>query len=187
MRAPMILVASMALAGALLFGQGSWIYAKAKLAQVLLEDAWVRTRHGESHVKPWRWADTWPVAKIEFPRQHRTFIVLSGASGRTMAFGPGHVDGTAAPGEAGNCVLSAHRDTQFSVLSDVGIGDEIVVETRSGRTVRYQVRSIRVVNQRDTSLLCDTAGRRLTLLTCYPFHALRPGGELRYAVVATAA
>jgi sortase A len=185
-RAQMIMISSLAMAGMMLFGEGSWIYAKAKLAQVLLDDAWARTLHGESKAKPWRWADTWPVAKIEFPRQHQTFIVLSGASGRTMAFGPGHVDGTASPGEIGNCVLSAHRDTQFSVLHDIDIGDEILVEMRSGQSVRYRVRSIRVVKQKDTSLLRDMGDRRLTLITCYPFKAVRPGGDLRYAVVATA-
>ncbi|HSP14673.1 MAG TPA: class GN sortase [Thermoanaerobaculia bacterium] len=187
MRAQVIsLLVCMAMTGMLLFGHGAWIYAKARLAQVLLDGAWSRTLHGEQHAKPWRWADTWPVAKIEFSRQHRAFIVLSGASGRAMAFGPGHVDGTAAPGAIGNCVISAHRDTQFAVLHDIDIGDEIVIETRSGEAVRYRVRSIRVVKQRDTAVMADSGDRRLTLITCYPFNAIRPGGELRYAVVATA-
>jgi sortase A len=72
------------------------------------------------------------------------------------------------------------------VLHDIDIGDEILVEMRSGQSVRYRVRSIRVVKQTDTSLLRDMGDRRLTLITCYPFKAVRPGGELRYAVVATA-
>lgn len=186
MRAQMILLLCVAMTGMLLFGHGTWIYAKAKLAQVLLDGAWSRTLQGEQQVKPWRWSDTWPVAKIEFPRQHREFIVLAGASGRAMAFGPGHVAGTAAPGTIGNCVISAHRDTQFAVLHDIDIGDDIVIETKSGQTVRYRVRSIRVVNQRDTAVMAGSGDRRLTLITCYPFNAIAPGGELRYAVVATA-
>ena len=186
MRAQMIMISGVAMAGMMLFGEGGWIYAKAKLAQVLLDDAWARTLQGEQKVKPWRWADTWPVAKIAFPRQHQSFIVLAGASGRTMAFGPGHLDGTAAPGTAGNCVISAHRDTQFAVLHDIDIGDEIVVETRAGTSVRYKVRSIRVIKQDNTSVIQDFGDRRLTLVTCYPFKALRAGGELRYAVTATA-
>ena len=185
MRAQVVVI-SMAMFGMALFGEGSWIYAKAKLAQVLLNDAWSRTLHGEKHVRPWRWADMWPVAKIEFPRQNQTFIVLSGASGRTMAFGPGHIDGTAAPGENGNCVISAHRDTQFAVLHNIDIGDDIVIETQSGSTVRYRVRSICVITMHDARVLQDRGDKRLTLITCYPFHAVRPGGELRYAVVATA-
>jgi sortase A len=182
----MIAVSSLAMAGMMIFGDGAWMYGKAKLAQVLLDDAWSRTLHGEQKAKPWKWADTWPVARIEFPRQEQSFIVLSGASGRTMAFGPGHVDGTAAPGDIGNCVISAHRDTQFAVLHHIDIGDEIRVETRAGETVRYRVRSIRVVKQNNTAVLQDFGDRRLTLITCYPFNAITPGGELRYAVVATA-
>ena len=186
MKTRLVLIGSLLLSGALCFGDGVWIYAKAQLAQFLLERAWARTLHGERDVKPWNWADTSPVAKIEFPRQHRSYIVLSGASGRTMAFGPGHVDGTAAPEAIGNCVISAHRDTQFSVLRRMKIGDEVLLQTRDGRTIRYRVSERRVADRRDTSLLEPSRGRILTLITCYPFDAIRPGGPLRYVVVATA-
>jgi sortase A len=78
-------------------------------------------------------------------------------------------------------VISAHRHAQFAVLHDIDIGDEIIVEPRSGATVHYRVRSIRVVKQRDACVVEDRGDRRLTLITFYPFC-----GELRYAVVATA-
>ena len=180
----LMIAAALALTGAALFGDGAYLYAKARVAQLLLARAWARTLRGERDVKPWGWADTWPVARIEFPRQGSSAIVLAGASGRTMAFGPGHVDGTALPGENGNCVISAHRDTQFAVLRDVAAGDPIILEARDGRTYRYRVRSTRVVDRRDTSVLEPAAGRRLTLITCYPFDAVVPGGPLRYVVVA---
>lgn len=182
----LVLIGSLVVAGALSSGHGAWLYAKAQLAQVLLERAWARTLHGERDVKPWTWADTWPVARIEFPRQRRSYIVLAGASGRTMAFGPGHVDGTAQPEAIGNCVISAHRDTQFAVLRDVEIGEEIVLQVRDGRSVRYRVQQRRVVKSRDTWVLEPSRGRMLTLITCYPFDAIRPGGPLRYVVVASA-
>ncbi|MGZ8798177.1 MAG: class GN sortase [Thermoanaerobaculia bacterium] len=186
MRLRFIMVCLLSLSGVGLFGNGAWMYAKARLAQYLLQRAWTKTLRGERDVKPWRWADTWPIAKIDFPDQHKQFIVLSGASGRTMAFGPGHVDGTADPDQTGNCVISAHRDTQFAVLRQVQLGDEIVLETRKGVSIRYRVRAIRVVRARDVSILAQTGGRRLTLVTCYPFDGLRPGSELRYAVMAMA-
>jgi len=182
----LVLIGSLAVAGALCSARGAWMYAKAQLAQVLLERAWARTLHGERDVKPWGWADTWPVARIEFPRQQKSYIVLDGASGRTMAFGPGHVDGTAMPDRAGNCVISAHRDTQFAVLRDVESGDPIVLQTRDGRSVRYRVLEHRIVDKNDTSLLEPSRGRILTLITCFPFDAIRPGGRLRYVVVAQA-
>ena len=184
MRARFVLSCVFALSGVGMFGNGAYMYAKARLAQFLLQRAWTKTLRGESAVKPWSWADTYPVARIEFPEQHERYIVLSGASGRTLAFGPGHVDGTADPDETGNCVISAHRDTQFSVLRHVQLGEEIVLQTRKGKTIRYRVRAIRVIRSRDTSILASNGTRRLTLITCYPFDALRPGGDLRYAIVA---
>jgi sortase A len=184
MRIRFVFICVFALSGMGMFGNGTYMYAKARLAQFLLQRAWTKTLRGEHDVKPWSWADTWPVAKIEFPQQHERYIVLSGASGRTLAFGPGHVDGTADPDETGNCVISAHRDTQFAVLRQVQLGDEIVLQTRKGKTIRYRVRAIRVVRSRDTSILASTGTRKLTLITCYPFDALRPGGDLRYAIVA---
>ena len=184
MRKKLVMAAALAIAGAALFGNGVYLYAKAHVAQLLLARAWTRTLHGERDVKPWRWADTWPVAKIEFPRQGASAIVLAGASGRTMAFGPGHVDGTAMPGQRGNCAISAHRDTQFAVLRDVAAGDPIVVQSRDGRTHRYRVRETRIVDRRDTSVLAPTSGSSLMLITCYPFDAVVPGGRLRYVVVA---
>lgn len=182
----LVLLPLLGIFGVLTFGHGAYLFAKAQLAQVLLARAWARTIHGERDVKPWRWADTWPVARIEFPRQRQSYIVLSGASGRTMAFGPGHVDGTAMPDESGNCAISAHRDSQFAVLREVKVGDPIVIQTRSGAPIRYRVVSHRVISMFDTSPLEPSRGRILTLITCYPFDAIRPGGPLRYVVIARA-
>ncbi len=83
-----------ALLGLVLVGQGLWIHAKALLAQVLLERAFEQTLATGAPVKPWPWADTWPVARIEFPRLGKSVIVLAGSSGQALAFGPGHVEGT---------------------------------------------------------------------------------------------
>ena len=101
------------LLGLLLFGQGACIQAKALLAQVLLERAFDATIATGHPTKPWSWADTWPVARIEVKRIGASAIVLSGSSGQALAFGPGHVEQTPDAGERGVAVYSAHRDTQF--------------------------------------------------------------------------
>ncbi len=176
----------LALMGAIFFGDAVRIYAKGVVGQALLQRAWDRTLRGERDVKPWRWADTTPIAKIEFPRLGYAYVVLAGASGRTLAWGPGHVDGTALPGQRGNCVISAHRDTQFSLLRDVRIGDEIVLQTSKGKLIRYRVTAKRIATDRDTFLLAPTAPQQLTLITCYPFDAVRPGTHQRYVVMAKA-
>ena len=104
------------LAGLILFGQGGYIHAKAMLAQVLLERAFTETIATGRETKPWSWADTWPVARIEVKRIDASTIVLAGSSGQALAFGPGHVERTPDAGERGVAVYSAHRDTHFRFL-----------------------------------------------------------------------
>jgi sortase A len=164
------------------FAAGGWIYAKARLAQLLLQRAWSKTQQGEARVKPWAWADTWPVARLRVPSQGADLIVLAGASGRTLAFGPGHLAGSASPGAPGNSVLSGHRDTQFRFLKDLEPGDPIHLETPTGSNTTYQVTERFVVDEHDTSVFVPTSGSVLTLITCYPFDAVVPGGPLRYVV-----
>lgn len=168
------------------FGQGVYIHAKALVAQALLRQAWDRTLAGEAHVKPWPWADTWPVARLVVPSLDVDQLVLAGANGRTIAFGPGHVFGTAAPGASGNSVIAGHRDTNLAFLADLPIGAEVRIQRPDGKWVRYQVQSALVLDKRDTWVLSGGAGTGLTLITCYPFNALRAGGPQRYVVRAVA-
>ena len=164
------------IAGVGAVANGAWIHAKATLAQVLLELSW------RTSSKPWPWADTRAVAKLDVGG--RSIIVLSGASGRTMAFGPGHLDGSAFPGQPGNCVITAHRDTHFAVLRNVVPGDPITLRTSDGQAATYEVRAAFVAGKNETWVLEDDGSSKLTLITCYPFDTVIPGGPLRYVVVA---
>src|SRR5258708_21742672 len=80
----------LALAGLVLFGQGVYIHAKALVAQVLLQRAFAETIAGGHPVKPWSWADTWPVARIEVRRLHASAIRLGRRRGQAPALRPGH-------------------------------------------------------------------------------------------------
>jgi sortase A len=172
---------ALALVGILLFGQGLYIHAKALLAQVLLERAFAQTIASGRAVKPWFWADTVPVARIAVPRLNESAIALAGSSGQALAFGPGHVERTAEPGDRGIAVYSAHRDTHFRFLKDVAIGDEIAVTRRDGRTFRYRADRAAVVRFDATGLDPLSAGSALVLSTCWPFDAVTPG-PLRYVL-----
>ena len=163
-------------------GSGAWIHLKARLAQVLMAQAWARTLAGSAAASPWPWADTWPVARLRVPRLDVELYVLAGASGRTLAFGPGHLHGTAAPGTAGNSVISAHRDTHFAFLRDLRPGDELILETPDGSVSHYTVDETQVVDRDAMEVLEGNEAPRLTLVTCYPFDALRPNSPLRYVV-----
>ena len=178
------LAALMVVAGALQFGQGAWIHAKAQLAQVLIERALTRTLAGEAAVKPWPWADTWPVARLEAPAHGVSLLVLSGASGRTIAFGPGHQHGTALPGSGGNSVIGGHRDTHLSFLKHVRRGEILRVQRADGGFAEYRVTQLDVLDKSETWVTRNLGGTRLTLITCWPFDALRAGGPERYVVIA---
>jgi sortase A len=181
-----VLVAALVVAGLWQLGQGAYIHVKAHVAQVLLRHAWERTVAGEREAKPWPWADTWPVARLSVPARRVDLFVLAGANGRTIAFGPGHVFGTALPGETGNSAIGGHRDTHLAFLRDVAPGEEIVIERRDGTRRRYRVDWTQVLDKRETWVLDDAGPTRLTLVTCYPFDAVRAGGTQRYVVTARA-
>ena len=166
-------------------GETAYIHAKAWLAQRLIAAAWDKSRESGVGVKPWPWADTYPVARIDAPRQGARLMVLSGASGRTLAFGPGHVAGTPLPGENGNSVVSGHRDTHFAFLRELRSGDVLMVQAANGGVARYVVSAAEVVHRKDMRVLLDAGDDRLTLVTCFPFDSPVPGGPLRYVVVAT--
>jgi sortase A len=165
-------------------GQGAYIPAKAWLAQELMQRAWLRVGAGEDRAAPWPWADTWPVARLSAKSHDVDLIVLAGGSGRTLAFGPGHLSASALPGEIGNMVIAGHRDTHFAFLRDVEPGTRVSVESFAGVTTEYEVIGRNVVDSRKGSLLLDTDDAVLTLVTCYPFEAVDPGGPLRYVVTA---
>ena len=172
--------------GVALTGNAAFIHAKALVAQVLLHRAWLLTQSTGAPVKPWPWADTTPVARLIAPGLDVDLLVLAGATGRTLAFGPGHHDGSALPGQPGNTVLSAHRDTHFRFLSRLAVGDALIVEMPAGARFHYRVRDIEITDQRDLRLPRLPPEPTLTLVTCYPFDAVSPGGPLRYVVVASA-
>lgn len=163
-------------------GQAGYIAAKAELAQYLMQRSWQQTLAGARAVKPWPWADTWPVARLT--AADVDLFVLAGADGRALAFGPGHVYGSAAPGENGNSVIGGHRDTHLHFLKDLRPGDGLNIQRPDGVVVRYRVSTTRVTDKNDLSPLDPSGPARLTLVTCWPFDALRAGGPERYVVTA---
>ena len=179
-----VVVAALLALGFWNLGQGAYIPAKAWLAQELMQHAWLRVTAGEDRAAPWPWADTWPVARLTVKSQGVDLIVLAGGSGRTLAFGPGHLGASAQPGDIGNSIIAGHRDTHFAFLRDVEIGELIGVETTGGQGHLYEIVSVDVVDSRRGSLVLDTRQSMLSLVTCYPFDALEAGGPMRYVVTA---
>jgi sortase A len=170
-------------ASLIFFGNSIWIFAKAQLAQVLLERAFSQSILMGKPVKAWSWADTYPVARIKINRINAEAIVLNGSSGEAMAFGPGLVNETARPGTRGTSVMAAHRDTHFSFLKNVQIGDLIEVQRDDGLSFTYRATNMRIVDWNKSGIDAHAAGFNLVLATCYPFDAITHGPK-RYVVEA---
>lgn len=163
---------------------GSYIYAKAQLAQYLIKDAWVQTLSGKKQVRPWSWADTWPVARLKVPAKDIQLFVLSGANGASLPFGPGHVTGTAFPGEPGASIIAGHRDTHFEFMQQMKLGEKIQIQTRQGDIIWYKVTDMDIADSRKQKLQTSQQSELLTLVTCYPFNSITTGGPLRYIITA---
>ncbi len=159
-------------------GTGVYIQLKAALAQQLIARAWEQP----GPAQPWPWADTQPVARLEWPARARSLYVLSGGRGNALAFGPAHDPASDAPGSPGLSIIGGHRDTHFALLADVKPGEPLLLHSKDGTARRYQVTSSFIADTRRGPL--RAAGDGLLLVTCYPFDALRGGGPLRYVVVA---
>lgn len=158
-------------------------YFQAWLTESLLQTAWIRTQASGHEVKPWPWANTWPLARLLVPHLHIDQIILANASQGTFPFAMGHLDSSVLPGEVGNSGISVHRDTYFSFLQSLKPGDTLILESfRSGRW-RYEVSGVYVVSKTDTRFLEPCSIRRLTLVSCYPCTA-DTDDMLRYVVIA---
>jgi LPXTG-site transpeptidase (sortase) family protein len=160
--------------GALLLHAGS-TYARGALARSEARAAWERAEarravrdarlidldEGSSLVRPGA-----PVARLVIPSIDLDEIVVEGVGDDELNAGPGHLPGSAMPGDVGNAVISAHRDRHFSTLGELRIGDTVYTETGSRRAA-WVVTARRVVGAGKPALFSSDEPV-LTLTTCWP-------------------
>ena len=156
--------------------RGAWIPVKARVAQVLLAQAFAASLAEHRPVKPWPWADTAPAARVSVARLGVSDVVLSGGSGQAMAFGP-----TELRGNDRVTILAAHRDTHFEFVQDLRLGDEVTVERIDGTRQRYRVTGFQTVRWDRFAVPGDPARPLLALATCWPFGATERGPWRRVA------
>ena len=181
------LIAAIALVlGLVLLGDSLYLSAKAQLAQVLIAQAWTKVKQTKQpqQAKPWPWADTYPVARLISKQHQVNLFILQSMSGEALSFGPGVAVESSLPASLGDSIIAGHRDTHFSFLQQVKLGDTFEVENYLGAKQRYQVSELKIVDSSQQKLIKDNTYNRLQLVTCYPFDALVAGGPLRYVVVA---
>ncbi|CAO5238873.1 sortase A [Frankia sp. AgKG'84/4] len=134
------------------------------------------------------------VAILRVPRFGSDYapVVVEGVAVDDLRRGPGHMPGTAMPGQIGNFVVSGHRTTYgkpFNRIDELKIGDPLVVEVRD-RYYTYRVTGSEVVTPNRIDV-ADPVPKRpgvtptkslITLTTCHPkysaSHRLIVYGEL---------
>ena len=111
------------------------------------------------------------------------WVVVEGTSVADLKAGPGHIPGTAVPGEVGNVVLSGHRTTYgapFESFGDLQPGGLVVLETRD-RWLTYTITGSQIVAPTAIEVTYPVPGeqgavpteRLLTLTTCHPKYSAR--------------
>jgi sortase A len=122
------------------------------------------------------------VARLSVPRLNFEAAVREGVDETTLAFGPGHVPGTALPGDESrrkHAVIAIARDITDPFASKLALGDVIELRTpfglRSYRVVERQILRIEDVT------IAPTDEPALTLLAPYPPDSIGPA-PLRLAV-----
>ncbi len=119
---------------------------------------------------------------LSIPKLEQTFPIVEGTGDKELKRGVGHFAQSVMPGAADNCVLSGHRDTVFTELGRLKIGDKLVVRTDYGEFT-YEIRRKRIVPKDDKTVIVPTDHAVLTVTTCYPFEFVGSAPD-RYILIA---
>ncbi|HUC93782.1 MAG TPA: class D sortase [Paenibacillus sp.] len=122
------------------------------------------------------------IGVLSIPRIGKSLRVVEGTDTEELDKGVGHFADSVLPGENDNSVLSGHRDSVFRELWKVKTNDLLVVKSAAG-SFTYQVRSIRIVDKDDKTIIVPKKTATLTLTTCYPFRYVGNAPD-RYIVTA---
>ncbi len=165
----------------LIAGIGLLAYVAAQYADMFrtqqsLETQWQRQASALAATKRPLVAGTLVLTRLQIPRIKLDAIVLEGVTSQQLSKGPGHIEETAVPGETGNAVITAHRDTFFRYIFELDKGDEIRV-LRGGQLFRFQVSGKAIVEPDDVSVIQPTPDPQLTLITCYPTYYIGPAPQ----------
>lgn len=159
------------------------------LGVVLL--AFVGVQYGKMYAEQRRLAHEWQrqnqpgatpkivsdgLTKLVIPKISLDAMVVEGTTRRMLLVGPGHMEQTPLPGEEGNSVITAHRDTFFRHIYELN-KDDVIEVRRKGQTYTYHVTGKKVVDPEDLSVLRQGKDKRLTLITCYPTYYIGPAPD----------
>jgi LPXTG-site transpeptidase (sortase) family protein len=159
---PLLLSSGIAVLGYAGFQYGAMLFEQRKL-----EAQWLEQQRIRSVADP----HSPTLARLSIPSIQLSAVIVEGTDRSSLMIGPGHLAGTAEPGERGNAVVSGHRDTFFRNITKLTPGDPVMIQ-RDGQVFTYVVEGFRIVKPTDGSVAEPTRDSRLTLITCDPAYYL---------------
>ncbi len=108
------------------------------------------------------------LGNLAIPRLGRTINIFEGTEKAQLKKGAGHYEKSVLPGVSNNSILAGHRDTVFSQFGALKRNDKLIVSTKYG-VFTYLIKSFRIVDGDDRTVIVPTKQAILTLSTCYPF------------------
>lgn len=179
-----IIRTSLIILGSLLCLNASWLPIKAWLSQQLISYSWHQTVSLNQKIKPWPWADTYPIAELSFQRLNKQIVVLNGGDPTTLAFSAGTIAPFNQTKGSHPFVVAGHRDSHFSFLDEVFMHDIISLSDKHGQSQLYQVEAIDIVDAATGELPVLADNSQLVLITCYPFSNASSNSNERYVITA---
>ncbi|MBM7837361.1 sortase A [Alkalihalobacillus xiaoxiensis] len=113
------------------------------------------------------------MGRLYIPKLESAYETFWGTDDRTLKQGVGMYvsEWTTTPDQKGHTVLSGHRDTVFSELGDLEVGDRMFVDY-DGKAYEYEIEDIWITDLEDRTVIVRKEEATLTLTTCYPFEFL---------------
>jgi sortase A len=109
--------------------------------------------------------------RIQIPGINVDAPVVQGDGWEQLKKGVGQYIGSAAPGENGNVVLSAHNDVYgeiFRYLDRLVPGDQIIISTQQRQYVYIVDRTV-LVEPTAVEVMASSGSPTVTLISCYPY------------------
>jgi sortase A len=110
------------------------------------------------------------IGRLKIPKLDLNMIVVNGTESDTLKKGPARHKGTFLPGEGKLIYIAGHRTTYsapFSDIDDLERGDRVSLELPYA-TVEYTIRSHRIVEAHELSVLRSRGREELALQACWP-------------------
>ena len=137
-----------------------------------------------AEIKPWPWADTYPIAELSFERLDKNIVVLNGGDPTTLAFSAGAITPFNQTHTNKPFIVAGHNDSHFAFLEDIVMKDVISMRDQQGKSQLYQVENIDIIDASSGQFPVLPNDSSLILITCYPFNNIGNNRDERYIITA---